>query len=310
MADLIPTLLAMVAVACFVYALVSRRRQLEARALLAEASVRYESVQKLGLQHQQQLKSLQEQFDRLRAQNQQQEKALEESKQKLADRTLEWSKVKAERDEFVQRSALQKEHLNEQVGVLTAQLAEAVREKKLASDEAVKHAKDSEEKTQKQLEALRVQLRETQQALQTAKRDYQQLKSQTEKAREQASQVKPEELRRYRLKVLRLEQLYTSMKGLREMAEERNKNWETALRYFADHILERPLQADLQSPLGPLVGAALEKIGARLVEDEGETLGATAEDARVSQTASDEEDPELGTNTGSLGADTLQPVQL
>lgn len=300
----------MVAIASIVYAFITRRRQLEARTLLNEASIRFDAAQKLGQQQQTQLRSLQEQNERLRTQNQQQEKALEDSKQKLEARTIEWSKIKVERDEFVQRSVLQKEHLNEQVGVLTAQLAEAVREKKLATDDAVKHAKDSEEKTHKQLEALRLQLRETQQALQAAKRDYQQLQNQMEKAREQAGKAKPEELRRYRLKVLRLEQLYTSMKGLREMAEERNTNWETALRYFADHILDRPHNADTQSPLGPLVGAALEKIGARLVEDEAET-GATALSGAENSTR-EEEDPELTPppGTGTLGADSLQPVQL
>ena len=56
------------------------------------------------------------------------------------------------------------------------------------------------------------------------------------------------------------------MKGLRELAEERNRNWETALRHFSLHILkEGPDSPAAGLALAPLVVNALEKIGTSLV---------------------------------------------
>jgi hypothetical protein len=61
------------------------------------------------------------------------------------------------------------------------------------------------------------------------------------------------------------------MKSLRDMAEERNRNWETALKTLATWILSssnvaRPHDPILLKPIGPLVGEALQRIGGSLLD--------------------------------------------
>lgn len=75
-----------------------------------------------------------------------------------------------------------------------------------------------------------------------------------------------------RRKIAQSEQLYLTMKSLREMAEERNKNWEIALKKLSTWILTSSHLAQprdpvlLQAAVGPLVGEALERIGGNLLD--------------------------------------------
>jgi|GEM_PF-1500699 len=278
MAELIPTFASIAALIFLALAIYSRNRLAQNQAILVDVSSRLEAVTKQNKQIEQQIRSAQENADKYRQQSNQSDKQLEDVKQKLAERSAEWNKLKSEREDVQKRALLQREHLEEQVEVLTTQLSESVKEKKAAHDEILKLQKDGDEKARQQLETIRLQLRETQQQVQQAKRETKQLESQLTRAKEEAPTVKPEDLQRYKQKVARLEQLYNSMRGLRELAEERNKNWETALRYFAGHLLQKPLDAELQNQsIGRLVGEALEKIGATLViETKAEAAAAEA----------------------------------
>jgi hypothetical protein len=67
------------------------------------------------------------------------------------------------------------------------------------------------------------------------------------------------------------ETLFHSMKGLRDMSDERSQNWEIALRKMATWILEssslaKPNDPILSQSIGPIVGEALERIGGSLLE--------------------------------------------
>jgi chromosome segregation ATPase len=278
MTELIPTLALIFAFACLGFAVFSRNRLAQSQAVLADVSSRLEALSKQNKQLEQGLRNAQDNADKYRQQSVQADKQLEDAKQKLSDRTVEWNKLKAEREDVQKRFLLQREHLDEQVQVLTQQLAEAIREKKTVQDENARLQKEGEEKTRQALEILRQQVREANQQTQQVRREKQQLENQLARLKEEAPRIKPEELQRYKQKVIRLEQLYGSMRGLRELAEERNKNWETALRYFAGHILQKPLDAELQTQsIGRLVGEALEKIGASLViETRAEAAAAEA----------------------------------
>ena len=88
--------------------------------------------------------------------------------------------------------------------------------------------------------------------------------------------VDPKELETLRRRASHNEQLYQSMKSLRDMADERNRNWENALKSLATWILSssslsRKNDPVLNQSIGPLVGEALERIGGTLVDemDEG-----------------------------------------
>lgn len=285
MTELPLTLALIFAFACLGFAFFSRNRLAQSQAVLADVSSRLEALSKQNKQLEQGLRNAQDNADKYRQQSAQSDKQVDDLKQKLSDRTMEWNKLKSEREDGQKRFLLQREHLDEQVQVLTQQLAEAIREKKMVQDENARLQKEGDEKSRQAMEILRQQVREAHQQTQQVRREKQQLEAQVARAKDEAPRVKPEELLRYKQKVVRLEQLYGSMRGLRELAEERNKNWETALRYFAGHILEKPLDAELQTQsIGRLVGEALEKIGASLVI-ETRAEAAAAEAAAVAAAA-------------------------
>jgi chromosome segregation ATPase len=79
----------------------------------------------------------------------------------------------------------------------------------------------------------------------------------------------PLEIKRLRRKLAGYERLYSSMKGLRDMTDERNRNWEVALRKLSSFIVSSKHGAGYVVPdaIGPLVGEAMELIGAQLVDD-------------------------------------------
>ncbi len=89
----------------------------------------------------------------------------------------------------------------------------------------------------------------------------------------------PAELRKLKRKIAQYDRLYSSMKGLREMSEERNRNWEVALRKLSLWILAEQGQTrpDLaQLPIGPLVAKAMQTIGAQLIDEPENAFGAEA----------------------------------
>ena len=83
-----------------------------------------------------------------------------------------------------------------------------------------------------------------------------------------------------RRRAIHNEQLFHSMKSLRDMSDERNRNWESALQTLATWILSsspvaKPNDPILSQPVGPLVGEALQRIGGSLLGiDAAEELAA------------------------------------
>lgn len=270
MLDLLPTILCAILAVVAVAAYIMRRNWLEAKALLADTTIRYEAALQQFQKAEHGSRSQKEQIEKFRLQAQKAEKALDENKSRSSDGKLEVIRIRTELESLQQKFDSQKEHLLEQISVLTAQLSENVREKKAAVEEANSLRNSLDQKAHELGETLRQQISDLQQKLNEAKRERSQAVSQLEKFKSESGHVKPEELRRWQLKVARLEQLYASMKGLREMAEERNENWETALRFFAAHVLGRKVDSLQGSSIGAIVGEALEKIGATLVNDEEE----------------------------------------
>ncbi|MCX6119293.1 MAG: hypothetical protein NT027_17275 [Proteobacteria bacterium] len=83
----------------------------------------------------------------------------------------------------------------------------------------------------------------------------------------------PRDFDTLRRKVGQYETMYQGMKSLREMADERTKNWELALKELSTWILKssqlaKPNDPILSESIGPIVGEALQRIGVTLVHDE------------------------------------------
>lgn len=271
MLELIPLLLGVAAVVLLVYAMITRKNWLETKALLADTTIRYKAALSQSQKAEQNQKAQKELLERFRQQTQKAEKQAEDIKNRASDGKLEIIRMKTEFDGQLQKLDSQREHLLEQVQVLTTQLSETVREKKAQGEELSTLQRSLDDRARSLSEGLRTQLAETQIDLKNARNELKNAERAFDKLQKEAGLVKPEELRRWHAKVARLEQLYASMKGLREMAEERNQNWETALRYFAQHILGTQ-STEASDSIGALVGAALEKIGATLVDDDAQEV--------------------------------------
>ncbi len=83
-------------------------------------------------------------------------------------------------------------------------------------------------------------------------------------------EIDPKDFETIKRKATHSDQLYRSMKGLRDLTDERNRNWEQALTHLSTWILtQSPLarahEPALTQPVGALVGEALERIGASLI---------------------------------------------
>lgn len=90
----------------------------------------------------------------------------------------------------------------------------------------------------------------------------------TQKAR---PDVNPRDFDTLRRKVSQYELLYNGMKSQRDMVDERNKNWESALERLTVWILTKSSVAIENDPvlakgIGPMVGEALGRIGLSLMD--------------------------------------------
>ena len=202
------------------------------------------------------------------------ESSLGELRQRTASLELQLAKTREETKESVRKLANEKEHWEQQAQALTTQLRETIEEKKAKIKEmeaqvreGLQHAQQKqkvpEEKSGDEAKKLRSELSEKD-------KEAKALGSRVKRLEEVLSKVNPEEIRRVKIKAHRMEQLYNSMKGLREMADERNQNWEVALRELAAYIIKKPeVTRDKHNmQIGPLVGEALEIAGVALVHDE------------------------------------------
>jgi len=113
-------------------------------------------------------------------------------------------------------------------------------------------------------------------------------------------------------RVAQLERLYNSMKGLKEMAEERNHNWERAIRFLSTWIVTQDTNSkeEIPSAIGPLLARALQISGNQLIDDselegdENHTSGAVR-----AQNMEDEsnDDTNLSSDTETMTISKAQP---
>jgi chromosome segregation ATPase len=188
-----------------------------------------------------------------------------DSKATVAERAavlqaLEELKAKAERraDHFESQC----ETLLQQIRAAETSRTEAERRYQEISDEMEHKLKSSRESSENRAGQMREELR-------ALKSEHDQLKKNAELMQEQLKIANPEDIKRHRRKIAHLEHLLMSMRGLKEMAEERNQNWEMALRILSRAILtERSSPRASDEKLGLLVAAAMEAVGHQLVQDE------------------------------------------
>lgn len=282
-----------VAIAALVYAVITKREVATFKALAdnagGQAARLSEKMQKL----EQGKKNAETSLEQIRSSQRNFDKKVEEFKRKISERDQKIAELGQQGEQASTDLQRRIDILTEEKETITNQLAEAVAEKKALSDAASKHsAETSSSPKPEHLEKAKSDIESLKQQLNQARKENKSFRNEVEKAREILRKVNPGELKRTKAKLSQVEQLYRSMKGLKEMTEERNENWQQALRYMAAHINGKDLKTS--EPLGPLVGEALQKIGKELVVDEHSTIGATGQN-EADMTASAVEESKIET---------------
>ena len=72
----------------------------------------------------------------------------------------------------------------------------------------------------------------------------------------------------YSLKIDQLNLIVKTLQGRKSILEERNQNWEVALRYLSEHVLRTKGENPAPSEIGPLVALALQTINKSLMMNE------------------------------------------
>lgn len=238
-------------------------------ALLTDARVRLDTQQKNHETQQAKHREAEESLRSAQSVLKEMEQTILANREKFAKIAKEQADQLEAMEAIVQQKDLKIEHLREENSALKNQLMSQDQELKvklrafkeeLEAEFKEKAAKKETEnqKTQKSVQKLELET-------EALRKDLDQARQKNAKLTAILKKVQPDDLAKTKRKIKQMEQLYHSMKGLKELTDERNHNWEIALRKLSGHILKR--SDSPHEPIGELVGSALEAIGSRLVED-------------------------------------------
>lgn len=197
------------------------------------------------------------------------EKSLSDAREKAAELVKRLETKEAEGTLVAEKLELQKSFLEKQLLKTQEQLRLSEEQRETAAaerDEAAKRYARAVADAEKAGAVARQEALLNERELVAKLRD---MEKTVESAKKKVEAIDPAEIQKVRRKIAQYERLYNSMKGLREMTEERNKNYEVALKKLAVWILNETGGAGARLPdqMGPLVGRALEVIGAQLIDD-------------------------------------------
>ena len=268
--ELLHTLSALIAVIGFAAAVIARRRSTELQALLINASNRYEQLKSTNTRNEQGLKDQKDNKEKNKKKILKFEKALTEARAQLAAQENTAAEEKESLEIKLKRVQLNNDHLKEETTALVNQLKEAQSNKKQAISDQKENTQQAITETQKQLSQTEEELKKAIAKVKELYRTNKKLKHNEENLKKILRKVDPTENRKNKNRAEKMEQLYTTMKGLRDMSEERNLNWELALRKLSSHILQIPDQPK-DAKIGELVGKALEFIGTEILTEKEES---------------------------------------
>lgn len=277
-------------------------------ALLVEGANRFEELRSRSTQLEQALLKTEERVKQGREAQARLERALSESREKGAELLQRFEAKDAEGKISTDKLELQKNFLEKQLlkaqdqlrqseeardGLLAErnQLAQTIVRAADIQDKAVLAAKEDGKLRERE---LLLKARE--------------MEAKVDNATKLMNTVDPNEIRKVKRKIAQYDRLYASMKGLREMTEERNRNWEVALKKLSGWIIHEHAGAEARLPehIGPLVGRALELIGAQLIDDNDARTGRGAQraDHMDGEAGSGEAEENLDETEAALAAET------
>ncbi len=275
MFDLLPTVGGYVlALVMMVLAIVCWRKAIYLNTLLME-NVNLQQEARRHLQRMEsELKRSQEQLQETRQSLQRQERTAHDLRGRVMQESSRQEELLADAERIKQKERGRFENLSAQVAALTEQLTMADRERAAALAQVRNLETELERRGTQHAEQAQRQVREVQTELNKLQRQADEWRGKAERALADLAKIDLNEIRKIKKRNSHLEHLYQSMKGLREMAEERSENWEVALRKLSFWVLgtrsEVTANRLAEGPIGPLVGEALAAIGAELVDDSAE----------------------------------------
>ncbi len=253
------------------------RKAMSYHVLLVESSHRFDALRHKLRKFEKDYTKITEQLADIK---QQTEKQLKDAQGSITDWEQKYQQISSSYDEVREQNSqreLKVDHLSKQVDVMTAQLKEADAMKRELQDK-VSYAQKAESQESKNAKAkLLDEVKEWRGKYRVLESEVKKTHVSYERLKKEAGKVGLDQLQANKRKLSHYKHLYQSMRGLREMADERNNNWELALKKLSTWVLKKhDKKADYSSaPIGSLVGGALEKIGDGLIADEFSRKGAT-----------------------------------
>ena len=274
-ANLVATSFAIVAFGSASAAIYFWRRSSSLYALLCEGANRFEELRQRNSQVEQAMQKADERMRQQREGALRLEKGIEEARDQAAELVKRLEAKEHEVHAVTQKLELQKAHLEKQLAKVSQQLTHAEAARQAAEESGNDKIRSLENTIEQQIVQAR---QEAKLAAEAARQDsslrerelsirVHDLEKELATNQKKLREADPVEMRKLRRRVAQYDRLYNSMKGLREMTDERNRNYEVALSKLSTWILRQLNLLPVPAQIGPLVGTALQAIGAQLIED-------------------------------------------
>ena len=255
-----------------VCAVIAQKGRSDAQTMLEEASNRLDKDRKAHAELQELLNETSASAEQHRNSLRKVEAGLEQARVKYAMLDKEKLEVQDKLQDELRQLELKATHLREENQVLKDQLVEADRlnasQTKDLEAALLKYDDNNLEASNKRIKELEASLSSLTEERNIFRKTAITQEKSVAKLKRFIKTIDPEGAKKYKRKARHSDQLYQSMKGLKELQEERNQNLEVALRQLSHFVLGN---RDTNSPFGELVGAALEKAGGVLQKDEFST---------------------------------------
>jgi chromosome segregation ATPase len=238
------------------------RRSADMQALVDESYRRYEIIQK-------QMENAASEWNHLKKKSvlaqekvAQLDKELVKKEKQHIELSQELERERNSSKDKIHQLELRNEHYKQEMAVVLKQIKEAEHKTRIAEQELIlMQAKaDAEKESAKQ--PLKEQIELTKKQLDLMAEELRCERRKVDQFKELTAGVEPKQFVSMRRKLKDYDYLYRSMRGLKEMTEERNLNFEAALRKLSGYVLRIPEKDKIEKEaIGKLVGDALEVIG-------------------------------------------------
>lgn len=165
------------------------------------------------------------------------------------------------------------EHFEEMCQSLTKQLQQLDQEKAAEKKQATDTLNTKLKSARGEVNSLKEQLKEAKASTKEQSIQLQKKTKDFKKLEEKSKSGDPEEVKKLKFKLKQYQHFYSTIQGQKEMLEERNHNWETALKLLSTWIL-KSRNKEVSPNIGTLVSSALEltKSGPLVNDEEADDI--------------------------------------